>query len=177
MTGLGLTWTPVRTQCSGRDTVQLAMFWAFGSPTADALVHADLGASFTGSAVIVVDTFSGVDPSSPLGATSWANTAGTDGDPPCSGGVDTMTNAWSTLDSTMPDSRIVAGIHTAREKNAPSAGFTELADVQSADTMGGAGVATESRQLLDVETDITIAGSFTGNPDWIGIAVELHARR
>jgi len=143
--GLGATWTRIREQCGGRDTARLAMFWAMAAATSGKVtVTLNDGAAFLGSVVISVHRYGGADPVAPIGAASWANTNGHDGDPACTGGVDTTSYAWSTLDTSAPGSLVFVGAHTARYSHTPGAGFVEREDFQAAPTSATAGVAIEA---------------------------------
>jgi hypothetical protein len=173
--GLGLIWNPVREQCGGRDTARLAVFWAQGPSPVTGVVTARLngGMPFTGSGVISIHRFAGVDPVMPIGNASWANSNGIDGAPSCTGGSDTASYAWSTLDTVAASSTVVVAAHTARYTHTPGNGYSELADVQSADSSGAAGLAVQQRLVPDASADVLVTGGFSSSPDWAVIAVEL----
>ncbi len=174
LTGLGLTWSPIRQQCGGRDTAQLSMYWARGAAPVSSVITANLnnGTPFTGSAVIAVHSYSGVDSPSPIGATSWANTVGTDSSALCAGGTDSSAYAWNTL-NVEANSIVFVGAHTARYTHTPGVGYTERSDDQSGNAVGSAGVAVEDRFFLNPSLNIDVQGSFSNLPDWAVIAVEL----
>jgi hypothetical protein len=172
--GLGLTWRPIHDQCSGRDTARLGTFWAQGEASSPGTVAAKLDTSspFVGAAVLSVHRYRGVDPVSPIGNASWANTNGADGVLPCTGGIDTASYDWSTLHTATPDSVVFVAAHTARYTHAPGTGFTERTDVQSADLSGSAGIAVEDIAVATPAT-VPVLGTFSDRPDWAAIAVEI----
>jgi hypothetical protein len=175
ITGLGATWTPIREQCGGRDTARLAMFWARTAAAATGTVTASLnnGTLFLGAAVLSVHRYSGTDPAAPVGNASWANVNGHDESPACTGGVDTQTYAWRSLDTTAAGALVLVGTHTARYTHSPGPGFTEREDRQSGNTADSAGLAVEERLIDLPSSDVRITGSYSGSPDWSAIAVEL----
>ena len=173
--GLGATWTRIREQCGGRDTARIAMFWARTDAAAAGTVTATLngGTPFLGAAVLSVHRYSGADPAAPIGGASWANTNGNDGDPACTGGIDTSSYAWSTLDTSGPGSIVFVGTHTARYTHTPGPEYVEREDLKSADTSDSAGLAVEERWIALPATDVLVTGSYPSAPDWSAIAVEL----
>jgi len=175
VTGLGATWTRIREQCGGRNTARLAMFWARIAAATSGAVTVTLndGTPFTGSSVLSVHRYSGADPAAPVGNASWANTNGPDGDPACTGGVDTPSYAWSSLDTSAPGSIVFVGTHTANYTHTPGAGFVEREDFKSGINSGSAGLAVEERLVALPEADVLVSGSYSNAPDWSVIAVEL----
>jgi hypothetical protein len=173
--GFGSTWTLIREQCGGRDTARLAMFWARAAATTTGTVTATLnnGNLFLGSAVISVHRYSGADPTAPVGIASWANTNGNDGILPCTGGVDTQTYAWSSLDTSAAKSIVFVGTHTANYTHTPGAGFVEREDLKSGNNSGSAGLAVQERLVVPRSEDVLVTGSYSNAPDWSAIAVEL----
>jgi hypothetical protein len=175
LAGLGATWTQIREQCGGRDTARLAMFWARAAAATTGKVTATLddGAGFEGAAVLSVHRYSGADPMTPIGGASWANTNGPDGSAVCTGGIDTPSYAWSTLDTSGPGSIVFVGAHTARYTHTPGPGFIERVDVQSADTATSTGLAVEEQRLALPARDVLVTGTYSSSPDWSVIAVEI----
>jgi hypothetical protein len=89
VTGLGLTWTPVVSQCAGRNQTGVAVWKAQGTPSGNGVVTATL-ANAQATAVIAVARYSGV---TGTGNTASANTLGLSG--ACTGGVDTASYSFS----------------------------------------------------------------------------------
>jgi hypothetical protein len=81
--GLGLQWTPLDIQCSGRNQTGLTVWVAQGIPTGDSKVSATLE-SLPKNAVIVVSRYTAIDGKISIGNIVSGNTNGYDGD--CSGG-------------------------------------------------------------------------------------------
>lgn len=176
VSGLGLVWTVVRQQCTGRDTASLALFTALAAETAeDGQVTALLAGAAEGSAVISVHRYRGANPVEPMGDASWANTNGNDLDPlPCTGGVDTSSYQWSSLDVGSAGSIVVSGVHTASYgSHQPGRGYRELADDQSGGNPGSAGVAVQEQRALAPTLDLEVSGGWDNAPDWAAIAVEI----
>ena len=175
ISGLSLTWTRLRQQCGGRNTARLALFRASGPAPVSGKITATLngGTAFDGSAVITVHRYSGTDPAQPVGNISFANTNGSDADATCLNGTDTPSYAWNTLATTVANAVVLSAVHTTRFTHEPGAGYTERADVQSADSSGAAGVAVQDRSVALPAPGVSVEGSFSGVPDWAAIAIEI----
>jgi len=175
VSGLGLTWTEAREQCSGRSTARLAMYFAL-APTATA---GKVKASFApggalASAVISVHRYAGANLESPVGNVSFANSNGAEGQATCFDGVDSTTYSWSSLDTARADSIVISGVHTSNyTTHVPGDGFIERSDDQSGDTSISAGVAVEERRFADPTSNVTVSGHWDLAPDWAAIAAEL----
>jgi sugar lactone lactonase YvrE len=118
--GLGLNWTPVRAQCSGRSQTGVVVYMAQGTPSGDGAVTATL-ASAPANAIIVVSRYSGVDTvSSPIGNMVSGNTNGEDGG--CSGGSDNNSHLFNL--TTGVDGAVVYGAAALRNRHyQPGAGY------------------------------------------------------
>jgi len=177
VTGLGLTWNRLRVQCSGRSTATLAAFWAQGPAPMTSAVTAQLngGVAFTGSALISVHRYRGASTTMPIGAVSWANTNGANASATCTGGTDSASYGWSSLDTTAASSVVFVGVHTASyTSHTPGAGYTERSDDQTGTGADSAGVAVEDKLIAAVTSNVTVNGSFgSHSPDWIVIAIEI----
>ena len=173
--GLGLAWHEVRQQCSGRNTAEVAMYWARADAAASGAVSLDLaGAAVSGSALLLVQRYSGADAELPVGAATWANTTGHDGDVACAGGVDTAGYAWASLDTGAPGSVVLAAAHTSSYKtHQPGAGYVERDDRQSGTTPTSAGLAVEESRLEAASSDVMVSGSWATEPDWAVVAIEI----
>jgi hypothetical protein len=175
VSGLGLSWTKAREQCTGRSTARFAMFWALDTAGVSGKVTAVFPASATpSSAVVSVHRYAGADADTPVGDRSGANSNGHDGDASCSDGVDTATYSWSSLDTAGTNSIVVSGVHTANYPgHAAGDGFTERSDDQSGSTSISAGVAVEERRVAEPTSNLTVSGGWENAPDWAAIAAEL----
>ena len=87
VSGLGLNWKPVKAQCSGRNSTNVQVWMAQGTPTGNGTVTATLADSAK-NAILVVSRYSGVHASFPLGSVISGNTTGSNG--ACAGGVDNI---------------------------------------------------------------------------------------
>lgn len=168
VSGLGLNWSPVRVQCSGRNQTMVALWMAQGTPTGDSPVSATLSTA-NNSAVIAVSRYSGVSTTSPLGAIAAANTNGSTG--PCSGGTDSAT--YSVDLTTTTTGSVVYGAAAQRfRSHTPGPGYTERADLQQGSGGSAAGIAIEDTTVASPST-LPVDGSFSGTVDWAVIAVEI----
>lgn len=174
--GLGMEWSLVRRQCTGRSTASLAMYRAVAPAVAAGAITAILeGDASPGSAVISVHRYAGADPDDPIGEVSSANSNGHDADAVCAGGDDTTGYEWREIDTDAPGSIVVSGAHTANfSSHTPGEGYTERADDQSGATSLSAGVAVQDQAFPLVTEDVAVSGDFAGEePDWAVIAAEI----
>ncbi|MCG3118584.1 MAG: hypothetical protein ALAOOOJD_00804 [bacterium] len=170
VTGLGLTWSLVESQCSGKGNTGIELWKAQGTPTSNTVVTATL-ASAPSNAVITVSRYSGVDALNPIGNTVSGNSNGLDG--VCTGGAET--SIYSINLSTTVNDAVAYGAVTMRSKtHTPGAGFTERADELSMPgTAGSAASAAVEDQTIATPTTVAVNGSFNGTADWAAVAVEL----
>lgn len=73
--GLGLTWTLLESQCSGRNANLVDIFWAQGTVSGSGAVTVSYGTTVT-SLAAGVSKFSGIHASAPIGNTISQNTVG-----------------------------------------------------------------------------------------------------
>ena len=172
VTGLGLTWTLVRAQCGARGQTRTEIWWASGTPTAGT-VTANFTA-FSGGAAIVVHRYSGVHLTSPIGNSDSTNTLGVGGG--CSGGTDTSTYSFATLDTSQANSLVFSAVGEALRTHTAGSGYTERADIQSGSGSSSAGVATQDQLFSTATTNLTVGGSFDGTVDWSVVALEIKVR-
>jgi uncharacterized repeat protein (TIGR02543 family) len=169
VSGLGLTWTLVRAQCSGRNTTGVEVWKALGTPSANDTVRATL-AGLPTNAAIAVSRYSGVDGVSPIGNTISGNTNGPNG--ACSGGVDS--NAYSLNLTTTMNGAMVYGAVTMRSKtHIRGTGYTERVEFHQgtvSNTM--ASIATEDQTFASAGT-VVVDGSFNASVDWAVVALEM----
>jgi PKD repeat protein len=168
VSGLGLNWTLVRAQCSGRDQTGVEVWMAQGSPTGDDFVTATLD-STPANAVIAVSRYSGVDGNNPIGNTISGNTNGANG--ACSGGSDN--GAYSLDLTTTVDGAVVYGAIALRNRShTPGPDYVERVEVQQGSGGDTAAVAVEDRTVASAST-VTIGGSFSRSVDWSVVGLEI----
>jgi len=169
ISGLGLAWTLVKSQCSGRNATGVEVWKAFGTPTSNDTVRATL-ASAPNNAVIAVSRYSGVESVTPIGSIISGNTNGVNG--ACSGGVDT--SFYSVNLATATNGAMVYNAAAMRAKtHAPGAGYTERAEVlQGGVSNTAASVAIEDQAFVTAGT-IIVNGTLSSNVDWAVVALEM----
>ncbi len=169
LSGLGLNWTLVKAQCSGRNATHVEVWKALGTPTSNDTVTATL-ASAPNNAAIAVSRYSGVESVSPVGNFISGNTVGVNG--ACSGGIDTSLYSFQ-LATTANNAVVYAAAAMRAKTHAPGAGYTERADVlQGGVSNTAASVAIEDQRFASAAT-ITVNGSFNGAVDWAVVALEM----
>jgi hypothetical protein len=168
VTGLGLTWTLVEEQCSGRNQTGVSVWSAQGTPTGSGVVSATLAAS-AGNIVIAVSRYSRVDPFDPVSNVVSGNTNGVAG--ACSGGSD---NSSYSLDiTTALDNTLVYSAAARRNQtHTPGAGYTERAEVQHGSGGNAAGQAVQDRAFPTAST-VAVEGSLSSSVDWAVVAVSI----
>ena len=169
VSGLGLTWTLVKAQCSGRNNTGVEVWKAIGTPSSNDTVTATLASAPT-NAVIAVSRYSGVDGVTPIGNTISGNTTGPDG--ACSGGLDT--NAYSLNLVTTMNGAMVYGAAAMRSKtHTRGAGYTERAEIHQGTVSNSmASVAVEDQSFASAAT-VVVDGSFNASVDWAVVALEM----
>jgi hypothetical protein len=168
VSGLGLTWTRVRSQCAGRNQTGVEVWMAQGSPSASGTVTATLSGT-PKTAVIMVCRYSGADAANPIGAMVSGNTVGTSGS--CSGGSDNSSYSFN-LTTTVSGS-VVYGVAGIRNKtHTPGAGYTERAEFILGSSSDGAGLAVQDKTVAS-PTTVAVNGSFSSTVDWAVIGIEI----
>lgn len=165
--GLGLAWTRVRTQCSGRNQTGIDIWVAKGNPSGSGLVSATFSGTTT-NAAIAVSRYSNADSVSSAGAIS-GNTRGVNG--ACSGGVDSSSYAFN-LTATIAGAMVYGAVTMWGKTHTPGAGYTERADRKQGASGSEASVAVEDKPILGPST-VLVNGSFSGAVDWAVIALEI----
>jgi hypothetical protein len=168
VSGLGLAWTSLRSQCAGRHQTGISLWRGQGTPTASGPVIATL-ASAPLNAAIAVARFSGASATEPVGNVASANTLGLGG--ACDGGTDTDTYAFP-LTTTAPGSRIFAAVAMRNRTHTPGLGYLERLEVVSGSGGDAAGLAAEERSV-DAASTVPVEGSFSSIVDWAVVAAEL----
>lgn len=171
VTGLGLTWTMVKSQCSGRDNTRVEIWKALGTPSGDGIVTADLANSQIKEAVIAVSRYSGINTTTPVGNTVGLNTNGVDA--ACTGGTDST--QYSTSLTTTADGAVAYGVVNARQRSStPMSGYTERADINSSSSGGDAAGAGVADQVITSASTVSIGGTISSAvTDYSFIALEI----
>jgi hypothetical protein len=164
VTGLGLTWTPVKAQCSGRGTTDVTVWSANGSPSATGPVTATLDQTVD-AAVIAVARYAGVT----VGASTSDNTVGVAGG--CLGGGDTVPYAIS-LTTTASASFAFVAVAIRNESNTAILPFHEQFELGQ-DTGGTRAAVAGEDAFVGSPTTIVANGMLGTSNDWAAVAVEL----
>jgi len=164
VSGLGLNWTLVKTQCSGKNKTGVEVWMAQGTPSGSGTVTATF-VSKPSNAVMAVSRYANVDAVAPIGNMVSGNTGGVNG--ACAGGVDSKTysfNLSTTLNGTM-----VYGAAALRDRShTPGVDYTERADLKKSK----AAVAVEDKAMATAGAT-TLTGTFSGTVDWAVIGLEI----
>jgi hypothetical protein len=164
VSGLGLTWSLVKGQCSGRGNTLVEVWQAQGAGSAGS-VTATLAGTPT-NAVIAVSRYSG---SSGTGNTVSANTLGVNG--ACTGGTDSGSYSVN-LTTTVNDALAFGGAARRNRTHTAGAGYTERAEVAQGSGGDTAGAAVEDKAVATSGT-VAVDGSFSGTVDWAVVSVEV----
>jgi len=166
VSGLGLSWTKRRTQCSANSASRMDIWTAFGSP-ANGNVTINYGVSVS-EVVGSVSGYSGADPANPVQNWAGSNTLGQN-DTTCTGGVNN-TNSLLTLTSTTPNSVLFAATD-ARNTTIQTADpdYTQRAT----DFVGVRTRLYIHDRMLAVSGSDNVNHLFSGNTDWVmnGLAI------
>jgi uncharacterized repeat protein (TIGR02543 family) len=167
VSGLGLTWTLVKAQCSGRNLTGVEVWMARGMPASNGTVTATF-ASAPSNAVIAVSRYSGVDATTPLGNIISGNTLGLNG--ACSGGSDNAAYSFN-LTTTANGAVIYGAAATRSTTHTPGTGYTERVEI----VQGSSSPATVAVQEKAVATAGTAAlnGTFGSSNDWATVGIEI----
>jgi len=171
VSGLGLEWERVKTQCSGRDQTGVELWMAKGTPRP---IQRDVvSASFASApwnAVIAASRYAGADTANPLGAMISGNTNGLNGG--CENGVDNNFYSFD-MTTTLHGAMIYGAAAMRNLTHTPGAGFTERAEiVQSSHGPAAASVAITDRRLTTAAT-VSVNGTFNNGVDWAVITAEI----
>ena len=171
--GMGLTWTLLNAQCSGRSQTEISVFEGTGTPNpAPGTITANFAGNTT-SAVIVAYRMSGVDTVTPILQDEGANTNGEDDPASCSGGSDDDTPTLS-LDVQQIGSLILGVFNTRNRTITPGTGYVTETDVQ-ADTDGDASSVRITSKTSTATGATTVDALASGVTDWSMIAIEFNA--
>ena len=168
LTGLGLTWTRVALQCSGRDQTAVAIWIGSGTPTSGTVTATLTG---TPQAVLAISGYTGVDRTTPIGTIARANSTGP-GSSACSGGSD-GTSYDLTVPTTTADGLVHGAVAMRSSGHDPAGATIEDTETQAGSGGNAAGLATTHTPVTTPTTRLT--GTFSGSVDWAVLAVTLRA--
>jgi hypothetical protein len=167
VSGLGLAWTELVDQCSGRSQTGMALWWALGSPSGSGPVTATL-ASAAENAVLAVSRYAGVEPSGPVGSVLGANSRGTSG--ACTGGIDAASYSFPV--ATEGSALVHSAVGIRQRGHTPGTGYTERVEALQGTGGSAAGLAAEDRPF-PLPGTASVQGFFDSTVDWAAAAVEL----
>jgi hypothetical protein len=169
VSGLGLDWTSVGEQCSGRSQTGIALFRALGAPDADGPVTATFADAPRNAAMAVV-RYSGVDPGDPVGAPVGFNTLGLEG--ACAAGIDALAYSFPYA-TTTSNALLFAAAATRVRAHLEGAGYTERAGfvVGAGGSAAGLGVMD---QAFAMPAPQLVEGELSSATDFAVVAVEIH---
>jgi hypothetical protein len=167
VSGLGLTWSPVRDQCSGRDQTGVSVWQARGEPASAGVVTATF-AGTPANSVLVVSRYGGAGGADPLRAVS-ANSVGGAG--ACSGGSDGASYSLD-LDIATSNSLVYVAAAPRSSDHLPGPGFVERAERFAGSTGSTAGISVADAQA-GAPGPVLVEGGFSGDVDWAVVAVEI----
>jgi hypothetical protein len=167
VSGLGLTWSPVRAQCAGRGQTGVAVWQARGEPTGEGVVTATFSAP-PQSSVLAVSRYGGVSSVDPRRGVS-ANTRGVAGG--CTDGSDSDGYAL-TLGTATSNSVLYVAAAARNRDHLPGAGFVERAGLFHGSVGNVAGVSIADARA-GAPAAVRIEGRFSGTVDWAVVALEI----
>jgi hypothetical protein len=169
VTGLGLTWTRVATQCAGRHQTGIDLWWAMGTASTGT-VTATLETA-PNTALIVVSRYSGVASTNPVALAVAGNSNGVNG--ACDNGTDSSAYSFN-VTTTQANSMIVGAAAIRTKTHTPGSGYTERGEL-----VQGTGSDTVTIALMDrtvpTITSLPVNGTLSGAVDWAVIGVQLRA--
>ncbi len=168
VSGLGLTWSLVKKQCSGRNAIALEVWRAQGAPDTNGAVTATF-ASAPNNAAITVSRYSGVDTSAAIGKSMRGNSVGVNGS--CTGGTDSSFYSFNMMTS-QAGVMLYCAAAMRNRTHTPGAGYAERIEIKQGASSGAASIAAQDRRINEVSS-APIKGSFSGNVDWAVVALEI----
>jgi hypothetical protein len=167
VSGLGLSWTEVRSQCAGRDATGISVWMAQGDPTGGT-VTATL-ADAPQNATIIVSRYSGAHPSDPIGNILSGNTNGENG--ACSGGADNPAYAFP-FNTGTPNGLVFGAAGMRNRTHTPGGYFSERQEFHQGSGGNEASVAVMD-STVENPTTVTLSGDFSSSVDWAVVGVEI----
>jgi uncharacterized repeat protein (TIGR02543 family) len=170
VTGLGLTWTKVKSICSGQSTTGMDVWMAQGIPQSGTVTATFWSAPST--AVIAVSRYSGVAAANPIGNVIAGNTNGLNG--ACTGGVGSTSYSFN-LATTVNDAVVYGAIAPKARAHGPGAGYMERVDFKYPHPVTKTGVVVVDKTVASAAI-VTVDGVFhasEGPLDWALVALEI----
>jgi hypothetical protein len=167
VTGLGLIWSPVRTQCGGRSQTGVSVWQARGQPTGDGVVTATLDSAPTAS-VISVSRYSGAGA---LGNIASVNSNGLSG--ACEGGIDGEAYAFD-LATSSAESLVYVAAALRNKDHTPGVGYTERIELYAGSGGSTAGLATADG-VAGSAPIASVQGFFSSTVDYGVVALEIES--
>ncbi|TXH01679.1 MAG: hypothetical protein E6R05_05375 [Candidatus Moraniibacteriota bacterium] len=170
VSGLGLTWALILAQCGARAQTRTEVWYAIGTPSGDDAVTATFSVAPT-EATIAVSRYSGINTSSPIGASTSKNSNGVSG--ACSGGTDASSYTVD-LTTTTANSHAYGAVSLRARTHTAGSGYTERGEVSSPNTPAGSGsgVAVEDKLVASAST-VAVDGTLSGVNDYAVVALEI----
>ncbi|NIR51353.1 choice-of-anchor D domain-containing protein [candidate division KSB1 bacterium] len=167
VSGLGLQWTLLRTQCAGRKQTGVEVWMAQGNPN-PGTVTATLNDAPRNS-VITVARYAGADFANPIGNIVSGNTNGENGT--CSGGSDS--NAYNfNISTSVNHANVFAAIAMRNKKHTPGTTYSERSEFLQG-SGGAAASAANMDRPVSTPTTVSVNGTFDDDVDWAMIALEI----
>lgn len=164
VSGMGLNWTRITSQCSGRSQHRVDVFFALADPgTNPGLVTAKVP-RLPKNMIIAVSRFSG----SGINSLASANTNGLSGS--CLNGTDSKSYSFPTS-PTSSGSLVFAAAGIRNRNHTPGPGYTEILEKHFGSSGDVVGLALETRPSSLPQT--LVSGSLSGATDWAVTAVEI----
>lgn len=172
VTGLGLNWVQLKSQCGGREQTGVEMWTATGTPSGDGSITASLK-DRAENAVIAVTSFSDVDLADPVSNIYGFNTNGLNGS--CERGRDGKKYDLSVMSS--QNSLVFGAVATRLRSHSPGSGFKEIMDLQYGSSNGDkAGLALISKFSKSAE-GIKISGTLSSDTDWAAAIISVNGTK
>lgn len=171
VSGLGLKWTKVKSQCGAREATGTDVWMATGTPTNSGGVTATF-AKAPENSVMAVTGFSGVYMGDPIADGIGFNTKGVNGG--CSGGKDTKT--YSLPLTTENNVIVLASMGIRLRTHTPGSPFTELLEFNYGNDNGSKAGLALVQQYFPKSENITLRGSLNSDTDWAGVVVQVQGQ-
>lgn len=170
VSGLGLKWAPLQTQCSAQGHIEIEVWHAIGKALEDTpvLAHFTSATKFAG---LIVSQYTGVDVQSPIAAVVSANANGLGG--ACKGGIDEQNYAFA-VQTTHADAALFHAVVAHRQRHTPAPRFVERAQITAGTSGYGFAAAVQDFDAAEVG-QIEVTGQFDKPADWASVTVELRA--
>ena len=167
LTGLGLIWNPMQTQCAGRSQTGVSVWYADDVPLSGGSVTAQLSEA-PHNAAISVSRYAGTVT---LGQVLSGNSNAIDG--ACSGGVDTAQYQFEMPPTADNDTLVFSAVATRYLAHAPGAEYSWRDKLIVGSGGAAAGVSTQDRTAFLGE-NAAVDGTFAQETDWAVVAFEMH---